>query len=367
MRLTTVLLSSLLLLGCKSGDFREDCGGLPTIQINEKSTPIKLPILHNFSTLPIEGNVATSLEVALENALQKSEILQYDIVVKTPFGMWTSQNTEDGVEKFYWASVGKMFTAIAVYQLVDEERLKLDDRVSIWFPDFPHAERITIEMLLQHRTGIPSYNEFPYFSSFVPEPKPDEILNFMREQKFYYCPGSGWNYSNTNYVMLGEIISRVEGTSYQNSINTRFASEQTSFLSLDYDSYPSDVAVIAPIGEPQRLLKPSGPYAAGNIVASSLAMAEALESYLQSQMVDEARLKSMVDNVYQMYDSPMYYGDGIMTYEVGDDHWIGHSGGTPGANALLVYSKNSQAIVAIAFTGKGSAESIANSIFKVLE
>lgn len=355
-----------VLVGCNSSGTTDFCSGLETTSYKMKAGPLLLPIESVYSEQELTGSIAISLAEVVGNALDKSQILQYDIVVKTPDGYWESQNKFAGVERFYWASVGKLFTSLAVHQLIEEGRLQLDDKLSQWFPDFPHSEYITIEMLLQHRTGVPSYNEYPFFSALLTEPTADEILDFMKDQSPFYCPGHGWNYSNTNYIFLGEIISAVEGVTYQDSINSRFGNRHESFLSLEYDSYPSDVAAITPVDEEQVLLKPSGPYAAGNIVASSSAMASLFESYLHGELLSDSGMVEMINEVYQMFGSAMYYGDGVMIYEVDDDIWVGHSGGTPGAISLLAYSKITGAIVAISFTGKGSAESIANTIFKAL-
>lgn len=115
---------------------------------------------------------------------------------------------------FSIASITKTFVTAVVLQLVDEGRLSLGDRLSKYLPDFPRARRITIRMLLQHRSGIFNYFESArYGRAAFRDPNrrwtDEEILGFVESP---YCdPGRCFHYSNTNFVLLGEVIERVTG------------------------------------------------------------------------------------------------------------------------------------------------------------
>jgi CubicO group peptidase (beta-lactamase class C family) len=86
----------------------------------------------------------------------------------------------DGVERFYWASVGKLATAVLVLQqLVQENSLQLDQRLSQWYPTLPGANAITLEMVLSHRAGFASHNEFEEFRKRSAPATPEEVARFL--------------------------------------------------------------------------------------------------------------------------------------------------------------------------------------------
>jgi D-alanyl-D-alanine carboxypeptidase len=96
---------------------------------------------------------------------------------------------------FRLASVTKTFTAVAVLQLVEGGKLKLDDPLSKFVPDFPNAGKIRISHLLSHTAGVPDF--IPY----------DEV----KKRPLEFEPGSRINYSNNGYYLLGRVIEKVSG------------------------------------------------------------------------------------------------------------------------------------------------------------
>jgi D-alanyl-D-alanine carboxypeptidase len=119
--------------------------------------------------------------------------------------------------KFNLASVGKMFTATAIAQLVKQGKISYDDKLIKHLPDFPNraaAEKITIHQLLTHTAGLGTLFDSPgyerlrrYRSSW------DEVSAFADEPLFFE-PGARWRYSNAGYVTLGAVIERVSGMNY---------------------------------------------------------------------------------------------------------------------------------------------------------
>ncbi|MBD2703288.1 beta-lactamase family protein [Spirosoma sp. BT702] len=119
---------------------------------------------------------------------------------------------------FNLASLSKPFTAIAVLQLVQKGKLKLDDTFATHFPDFPYST-VTIRHLLTHTSGLPDLErqEDKYISEH-----PDELLSaqtlyaHLLEQKKSLNgePGDGWRYNNMNYILLARLVERVSQTSF---------------------------------------------------------------------------------------------------------------------------------------------------------
>ena len=115
---------------------------------------------------------------------------------------------------FSIASITKTFVTAVVMQLVDEGRLGLDDRLSRFLPDYPRAGRITIRQLLGHTSGVANYFESPRYNDAVFS-RPGrrwtvrQILDMVG--KPYCAPGRCFHYSNTNFVLLGQVIRKVTG------------------------------------------------------------------------------------------------------------------------------------------------------------
>lgn len=111
----------------------------------------------------MDSNTVSRLERAFEKALQATKAPSMTVAVAVPGrGLWSatrSQATETGTTPrwFWFASVGKAFTATVILQLVEEGKLSIDDKLARWFPDYPNAKAITMDHLLCHTSGIYSF------------------------------------------------------------------------------------------------------------------------------------------------------------------------------------------------------------------
>jgi CubicO group peptidase (beta-lactamase class C family) len=125
-------------------------------------------------------------------------------------------NVPNGPEtRFHIASVSKAFTAAAILLLEERGKLTVSDPVSAYIPGYPGGDKIRLEHLLTHSSGIPNVNNFPEYdkeSSFhhsVPE-----IVDLFRAKPLEFEPGADHRYSNSNYNLLALIIEAVSGQSY---------------------------------------------------------------------------------------------------------------------------------------------------------
>jgi D-alanyl-D-alanine carboxypeptidase len=119
-------------------------------------------------------------------------------------------------------SITKTFVATVVLQLADEGRVDLDAGIQSYFPELRDADRITLRGLLQHTSGLHEYNDQP---PVLENPHrhwtPDELLDVAEAAGRYGEPGAGFHYSNTNYIVLGEIIEKVTGNPWDEEVHTR--------------------------------------------------------------------------------------------------------------------------------------------------
>jgi CubicO group peptidase (beta-lactamase class C family) len=115
------------------------------------------------------------------------------------------------------ASVSKVLTAAVVLKLIDLDKLKLDQKVNTLLPEFPY-EDITIQMLLNHRSGLPNYAYFADDRSIWDRSvlTNQDVLDLLAEHKFnlYFKPDKKFGYCNTNYSMLALVIEKVTHMKY---------------------------------------------------------------------------------------------------------------------------------------------------------
>lgn len=122
-------------------------------------------------------------------------------------------------------SITKTFTAIAIAALVEQGKLKVSDRVSTHYANAPECwSEVTIQHLLTHTSGIPSYTDIPVFASEIAstEHTPEQILDTVRNLPMDFPPGERFSYNNSGYVLLGYIVELVSGLSYAGFLQRMF-------------------------------------------------------------------------------------------------------------------------------------------------
>lgn len=118
--------------------------------------------------------------------------------------------------RFHIASLTKQFTAMAIMQLQERGKLRVTDRISSHLADCPPAWRdITIEHLLTHTSGLTDYFDLPGLEPLLARPvTPGEIVSLFRGRPLLFRAGGQYSYSNSGYVLLGQIIEQASGESY---------------------------------------------------------------------------------------------------------------------------------------------------------
>ncbi|HLX85822.1 MAG TPA: serine hydrolase domain-containing protein [Terriglobales bacterium] len=117
--------------------------------------------------------------------------------------------------RFHLASVSKPFTAAAILQLQEQGRLHVSDPISRYLPDYPQGDRISLDNLLTHTSGIPDINDLEDYDTFARSPHTlDQLVAKFASLPLDFQPGSQSRYSNSNYNLLAMIIERVSGQSY---------------------------------------------------------------------------------------------------------------------------------------------------------
>ncbi len=137
---------------------------------------------------------------------------------------------------FYTASIGKTFTSAAILTLYDQGKLKLEDRLAQFFPDFPpFAQEITIHNLLDHTSGLPDYYE--EWGEDVTSLSNADVLTYVSSlDSLLFEPGLDYAYSNTAYVLLAMIVEEVSGMSYADFLTRTFFEPLGMTSTIVYDA-----------------------------------------------------------------------------------------------------------------------------------
>jgi CubicO group peptidase (beta-lactamase class C family) len=114
-------------------------------------------------------------------------------------------------------SVTKQFTAAVILKLAAQKKLKLTDKLSMYYPGYPKGDSITIHHLLSHTSGIVNYtNNEAFMSKEVLQPATEErMLSLFKNEPLEFSPGTKWGYSNSGYMLLGYIIKKVTKQPYE--------------------------------------------------------------------------------------------------------------------------------------------------------
>jgi D-alanyl-D-alanine carboxypeptidase len=129
---------------------------------------------------------------------------------------------------FRAASITKMFTGVLVLQEVESGALDLEHRLSRWHAEFPEAQDITLDQLISHTAGVtPFWFDGPELQSLLMQDlgrvwSPAEVIALISEQEPFGRPGqSGMQYSNTDFVLLGDVLARQTGHEYADLLRER--------------------------------------------------------------------------------------------------------------------------------------------------
>jgi CubicO group peptidase (beta-lactamase class C family) len=266
---------------------------------------------------------------------------------------------------FQIASVTKQFTAAGILLLVEDGKLKLDDPLGNYVSDVPEKWRgITIRQLLNQVSGIPNYtaggklvNDKNYAKA--------EIIGLVKDVPVRFEPGSRWEYSNTNYFLLGMVIEKVSGKSYPEYMRERIFKPldmnatviNTSGLKIKNAAMGYDLKVDKWVRA--RLDDPSQPFAAGAIVSTSADMAKWAIAVSDGKLLKKTSWDEAFESGKLADGKPTNYGFGWEIGKIGEAAYLAHSGGIPGFGSYHVrFPAENLSVVVLTNTG-GRATSLA--------
>lgn len=253
-------------------------------------------------------------------------------------------------------SVTKTFTGTLILQLVDEGRVRLDDTIERWFPGFPGASGITIRQLGTMSSGIASYSLDPATTAdYLARPEaawaPRQLIAVGGALPRRFGPGEGFEYSNTNFLMLGEIVEQVTGrplaTVMQERLFGPLKMRSTTYRTLTRLPSPSLRGSTLQGGDGSVLdatdWNPTFAGAAGQIV-STLG-----DLRTWTRAVGSGSLLKLATRREHLRPNPHSVGGGrAYAFGVGTaGGWVLHSGVMPGYNSQIAYLPKRRAAIVV--------------------
>jgi CubicO group peptidase (beta-lactamase class C family) len=238
---------------------------------------------------------------------------------------------------FEIGSVTKQFTAAAILKLIEAKKLSLDDDFTKYLKFDTKGRKVTIDNLLNHTSGIPSYTAFSEFGKFMIQDFPrDSLVRLVESKEFMFEPGEALIYNNSAYYFLGLIIEKVTGQKYEEYLKETFFDP----LGMNNTSYSSNSGIAknkvygysySPNGLMQKgYLNHKWPFAAGSLSSNTKDLLTWMTALHEGKLLSESLYKSLITPGQLKDGSNVNYAKALVNYSDYGNHRIGHGGGING-------------------------------------
>ncbi|HTD99003.1 MAG TPA: serine hydrolase domain-containing protein [Mucilaginibacter sp.] len=272
--------------------------------------------------------------------------------------VWITGDIEilaDVKSKYKIGSITKMFTAVIIFQLIEEGKLSLDTKLSTFYPELPNAPKITISNMLNHRSGLHDFSNDSLYNQYSNKPQTHEqMLTIFASQKPDFEPNTKADYSSTNFVLLGYIIENITKRPYPEELKTRIISK----LGL----MDTECGVASKTGNVSNPFSRAVPYAykngwsklpetnidifggAGAIVSTPTDLVKFASAFFGGKLISAEHLKTMET----LKD---WFGMAMFEMDFKGKKGFGHEGQLDGFNSILTYFPKEK--LAIAYCSNG--------------
>ncbi len=274
-------------------------------------------------------------------------------------------------DRLLQGSVGKTYVAAVTLQLVHEGRIGLDAKVSSylgaepWYGRLANGGDVTVRQLMNHTSGIVRYEFKPEFTRDLtanPEKvwQPHELIAYLLDAPAPFAAGQGWDYSDSNYILLGMIIERATGRTYYAELQRRLLRP----LGLR-NTVPSDSRTIpglaqgyagpsnayggsdAMITDGRFAINPQFEWTGGGIASTSEDLARWAKAVYEGRAFDASLMPQALDGVPARLGRDVRYGLGVMLRPTPLGMTWGHSGFFPGYLTEVMYFPETKVAIAV--------------------
>ncbi len=268
-------------------------------------------------------------------------------------------------------STGKMFAAATALQLVKDGKIGLDDKIEKylgkepWFLRLPNAKGVSIRMLMNHTSGLVRYEFKKEFTDFLTANPmktwtPEERLAYLFDEKPPFEAGKGWDYSDTNYIVLGMIIERVTGKRFYDEARKRFIKKFKLEGTIAQESpvMPGVVQGYAGAANPfggkdamiengKFVVNPQLEWTGGGWASTSHDLARWAKLYFEGKAFDNSLMPQVLDGVAAKLGPNVKYGLCVIIRPTQAGTTYGHSGFFPGYLTDVMYFPEQKIAIAV--------------------
>ena len=284
----------------------------------------------------------------------------------------TAKTPMRATDRMLAGSTGKTFAAATALQLVKEGKIGLDDKVekylgsAVWFARLPNAKEITVRQLMNHTSGLVRYEFKDQFTKDLtanPEKtwKPQELLAYLLDEKPPFEAGKGWDYSDTNYIVLGMIIEKVTGKKFYDVANKRLIKplKLTNTIPQDGLKLKGVIQGYAGANNPfggkdemiakgKFIINPQFEWTGGGWATTAEDLARWAKMMYEGKAYDQTLLPQVLDGVAApMLGRETKYGLGVIIRKTAAGTSYGHSGFFPGYMTDMMYFPDTKIAVAV--------------------
>tara|TARA_R110002110_G_scaffold33533_1_gene114726 strand:- start:44694 stop:45851 length:1158 start_codon:yes stop_codon:yes gene_type:complete len=272
-------------------------------------------------------------------------------------GLWIgtignpNKETNDVITPDYHFRIGsitKTFVITALLQMVDKNKISLDDTINQYVENVPNGNEITIRQLANMTSGLPNYSATKEFNSMLisnPEKiwQTKELLDLAFSQPIEFEPGKGWQYSNTNTVLIGLALENISGK----NLDVLLRDTILKPLALKNTLYPIDNKIPKPFAHGYTMQtsddtetdatfrSPSWTNAAGQMISTLTDLKTWGEALATGKLLTKESFDDRLNWIYSNKKDDDYFQYGLGIFKLND--WIGHNGELPGYNAFVAF------------------------------
>lgn len=256
---------------------------------------------------------------------------------------------------FNLASLTKQFTAAAVAMLVREGRPSLDDDIRKYLPEMPsYGKAITIRHLIYHTSGIRDRATLASLNGYSSGWDTDDVLALIfRQRALNFPPGTEYVYSNSNYVLLAEIVERVSGVDFPDFLQKRIfeplGMKNTGFPETYGSVIPNEATGYSRLPDGTYTMDelPANDYGAGHLRSTVLDLMKWARAWWTGALVDRALARSLLSTGSLDDGTPITYAFGVGVAHQNGALVANHSGSEAAFSSAIRFAPDARVAVAV--------------------
>lgn len=282
--------------------------------------------------------------------------------------------------KFNVGSMNKMFTGVAIAQLVQAGKLSFNDSLAKVLPDYPNkaiAKKITVAQLLTHTSGLGDFFTPAFFDKREQYVDLPSYLPLFANQALQFEPGTDWAYSNAGFIVLGVIIEKMSGENYFDYVrkhifkpagmtDTDFFERNliTPSMAIGYTRDENGGAQSP--RRPNTAMLPVKGSSAGGGYSTTQDLLSFRNALLENRLLSAAMTKMVLTGKLDDHHPDSKYAYGFMDVTKAGKHMVGHNGGGPGINGSMNMLDNGYTVIALGNYDPPAADVLVRDLSELL-